>query len=173
MHPEHPDRQYPGEDGEVEYREGLFIGYRHVDRAGLTPLFPFGFGLSYTTFDYADLRPSATTIGPDEPLELSIDVTNTGSRRGQEVVQVYVRDSEARLPRPEQELRAFAKVALEPGERRTVTLPLTREPSPTSTIRPGDWVAEAGTFEILVGASSRDIRARASVKLTETRRWPA
>jgi beta-glucosidase len=173
VHPEHPDRQYPGEDGHVEYREGLFIGYRHADRGGLTPLFPFGFGLAYTTFDYTDLRPSATAIGPDEPLELSIDVTNTGSRRGQEVVQVYVRDSEARLPRPEQELRAFVKVALEPRERRTVTLTLTKEALAYFDDQAGGWAAEAGTFEIRVGASSRDIRARALVELTETRRWPA
>ncbi len=88
-------------------------------------------------------------------------------------MQVYVRDSEASLPRPEKELRAFAKVELATGERATVTLPLTREALASFDDRAGEWVAEAGVFEILVGASSRDIRARALVELTETRRWPA
>ncbi|MDP9371079.1 MAG: glycoside hydrolase family 3 C-terminal domain-containing protein, partial [Chloroflexota bacterium] len=173
VHPERPDRQYPGEDGHVEYREGLFIGYRHADAAGIAPLFPFGFGLSYTTFAYTGLRLSAVTIAPDETLEVAIDIANTGSRPGQEVVQAYVRDSEASLPRPEKELRAFAKVELATGERATVTLPLTREALASFDDRAGEWVAEAGVFEILVGASSRDIRARALVELTETRRWPA
>jgi beta-glucosidase len=172
VHPERPDRQYPGEDGHVAYREGLLVGYRHADAAGIAPLFPFGFGLSYTTFAYAELRVSAAALGPDETLEVAIDVANTGPRPGEEVVQLYVRDVEASLPRPEKELRAFAKVALAPGERATVTLPLTREAFAYFDDRAGEWVAEAGVFELLVGASARDIRARAIVKLDATGRWP-
>ena len=173
VHPERPDRQYPGENGHVEYREGLFIGYRHADAAGLTPLFPFGFGRSYTTFAYSDLRLGRSAIGPDETLAVTIDVTNTGARTGQEVVQLYLRDHAASLPRPEQELRAFAKVTLAPDERTTVTLPLGRAAFAYFDDRTSEWIAEAGAFEVLVGASSRDIRARVSVELTATGRWPA
>jgi beta-glucosidase len=162
---------FPGENGKVLYGERLFVGYRYYDKKGIAPLFPFGFGLSYTTFDYGELQLSATDIGPGEILEVSIDVRNTGSRGGQEVVQVYVREAEARLQRPEKELKAFAKVALEPGERKTVTLPLTRESLAYFDDRAREWVAEAGTFEVLVGASSQDIRAVTSFELTETARW--
>jgi beta-glucosidase len=162
---------FPGENGKVLYGERLFVGYRYYDTRGIAPLFPFGFGLSYTTFEYGELQLSATNIGPDETLEVSIDVTNTGSRRGQEIVQVYVRDVEARLQRPEKELKAFAKVALDVGERKTVTLPLTRESLAYFDDRAREWVAEAGTFEVLIGASSQDICARALFELTETARW--
>jgi beta-glucosidase len=150
----------------VLYGERLFVGYRYYDRKRVAPLFPFGFGLSYTTFEYGRLRLSATDIGPDETLEVSIDVTNSGSRRGQEVAQLYVRDVESRLQRPDKELKAFAKVALEPGERKTVTLPLTPESLAYFDDRSREWVAEAGRFEVLVGSSSRDIRARDSFTLS-------
>lgn len=162
---------FPGENGRVLYGERLFVGYRYYDKKGIATLFPFGFGLSYTTFEYGKLQLSATGIGPDETLMVSLDVTNTGSRRGQEVVQLYVRDVEARLQRPQKELKAFAKVALEPGERTTVTLPLTRESLAYFDDRAGEWIAEAGTFEILAGASSQDIRATALFELTDTAHW--
>jgi beta-glucosidase len=162
---------FPGENGRVRYGEGLFVGYRYYDKKGIAPLFPFGFGLSYTTFDYTDLRLSAPTIGPDETLQVSVEVANTGSRSGQEVVQIYVRDVTSRLQRPDKELKAFAKVALAPGERQTVTLPLTREALAYFDDRTHEWVAEAGTFEVLVGASAQDIRARATFELTDTQRW--
>jgi beta-glucosidase len=162
---------FPGENGRVFYGERIFVGYRYYDKKGIAPLFPFGFGLSYTTFEYDGLRLSAREIGAGETLHVSIDVTNTGSRAGREVVQVYVRDVEARLQRPEKELKAFAKVALEPGERKTVTLALDREALAYFDDRAHEWVAEAGTFEVLVGASSQDIKANATFKLTETQRW--
>jgi beta-glucosidase len=114
---------------------------------------------------------SASRIGPREMLKVSIDITNTGSRRGQEVVQVYMHDVAARLRRPHRELKAFAKVALEPGERKTVTLPLARDALAYFDDRTHEWVAEAGQFEVLVGASSRDMRASAPFELTETARW--
>jgi beta-glucosidase len=163
---------FPGENGKVLYGERLFVGYRYYDKKGVAPLFPFGFGLSYTTFEYGDVQLSASKIEPGETLAVSIDITNTGSHRGQEVVQLYVRDLQSRLHRPDKELKAFAKVALEPGERKTVTLPLARESLAYFDDRAHGWVAEAGTFEVLVGASSQDIRATALFDLTETARWP-
>ena len=113
---------FPGENGKVYYGEGLFVGYRYYDKKKIAPLFPFGFGLSYTTFSYSSLRLSAQEIGPDDTLQVSVDITNTGQRAGKEIVQLYVRDEQASLQRPEKELKAFAKVQLEPGERKTVTL---------------------------------------------------
>ena len=118
---------FPGENGRVLYGERLFVGYRYYDKTRITPLFPFGFGLSYTSFAYSNLRLSTTALGPEETLEVSVDVTNSGACAGQEVVQVYIRDPASRLPRPDKELKAFAKVALTPGECQTVVLPLTRE----------------------------------------------
>jgi beta-glucosidase len=149
----------------------LWHGYRKLEREGAEPAFPFGFGLSYTTFEYSGLRLSANELRPNQTLEVSLDVTNTGSHPGREVVQVYVRDPESHLQRPEKELKAFASVALEPGEHKTVRLPLTRESLAYYDDRSDEWVAEAGEFEILVGASSRDIRARATFQLTTTERW--
>lgn len=162
---------FPGENGRVYYGEGLFVGYRYYDRKKIAPLFPFGFGLSYTTFEYSNLRLSNQEIGPDETLQVSVDVTNAGGRAGKEVVQVYVRDIQARLQRPEQELKAFGKVLLAPGERKTVTLTLDRESLAYYDDRAREWIAEAGEFEARVGSSSRDIHASATFRLTKTGRW--
>lgn len=159
---------FPGENGNVLYGERIFVGYRYYDTRKIEPLFPFGFGLSYTTFAYENLRLSAAALRADETLTVSVDVINTGARAGQEIVQVYVRDREARLTRPDKELKAFAKVALQPGERKTVTLALTRESFAYFDDAAHKWTAEAGLFDVLVGASSRDIRAAAEVELTET-----
>ncbi len=162
---------FPGENGKVYYGEGLFVGYRYYDKKRIAPLFPFGFGLSYTTFSYSSLRLSAQEIKPDDTLQVSVDVTNTGLRAGKEVVQLYVRDEQARLQRPEKELKAFAKVALEPGERQTVTLSIDKEALAYFDDRAHTWVAEAGEFEVLVGASSQDIRAKATFMLTDSSSW--
>jgi beta-glucosidase len=166
VHPEQPDRQYPGEDGHVEYREGLYIGYRHVDRAGLTPLFPFGFGLSYTTFELGEPRLRADTVVPGDEIAVTIPVRNTGERAGQTVIQLYVRDVEARLDRPSKELKAFAKVTLQPDEARDVTLTLdTRALAYYDETRQA-WVADAGDFDLLIGTSSADLPRAARVTLT-------
>jgi len=162
---------FPGENGKVLYGERIFVGYRHYDTRKIEPLFPFGFGLSYTTFAYENLHLSAGTLGANETLSVSIDVINVGARQGQEVIQLYVRDRESRLIRPDKELKAFAKVALEPGERKTVTLLLTRESFAYFDDVAHQWVAEAGVFDLLVGSSSRDIRITAQVELTETQQW--
>ena len=171
-HPETPDVQYPGQDGHVDYQEGLFIGYRHVDRAGLTPLFPFGFGLSYTQFGLGPIQLGADVIGPGTSTTVTLEVRNLGTRAGQTVVQLYVRDVETTLERPEKELRAFEKVTLEPGESRPVTMVLgPRAFAYFDDVREA-WVADAGEFEVLVGFSSADLPIRASVRLTGLYRSP-
>jgi beta-glucosidase len=162
---------FPGENGKVYYGEGLFVGYRYYDKKRIAPLFPFGFGLSYTMFSYSPLRLSAQEIKPDDTLQVSVDVTNTGLRAGKEVVQLYVRDEQARLQRPEKELKGFAKVHLEPGECKTVTLSIGRSALAYYDDRAHQWIAEAGTFDVLVGASSQDIRATARFVLTDSSSW--
>jgi beta-glucosidase len=164
---------FPGENGEVYYGEGLFVGYRYYDKKKIAPLFPFGFGLSYTTFDYGPLSLSAPQIGPNDTLQVSVEITNTGQRTGKEVVQLYVRDQQASLQRPEKELKAFAKVQLEPGERKMVTLSIARDALAYYDDLAHEWVAEAGEFEVLVGASSQDMRATAVFTLTSSSRWPS
>ncbi|RLC86524.1 MAG: beta-glucosidase [Chloroflexi bacterium] len=156
---------YPGESGKVLYGEGLFVGYRYYDKKKIEPLYPFGYGLSYTTFEYSNLTLNAAEYEPDDEIRVSVDVKNTGTRAGKEVVQLYVRDVESRLVRPEKELKAFQKVALQPGETKTVHFTL--GPEALSYYDPGQkrWVAEPGVFEVLVGSSSRDIRAKASFTL--------
>ena len=155
------DQNFPGEPTQVEYREGLNVGYRFHDTAGIAPRFPFGHGLSYTTFDFGQAR--LDRAGDD--YTVTVAVTNTGRRAGSDVVQVYVRDVEASVPRPHQELKGFAKVWLKPGESQDVAITLDRRAFALYDASAADWLVEAGDFEILVGASSRDIRSRAVVKV--------
>ncbi|HEX7736434.1 MAG TPA: glycoside hydrolase family 3 C-terminal domain-containing protein [Ktedonobacteraceae bacterium] len=162
---------YPGENGQVRYGEGIFVGYRYYEKKQLGTLFPFGFGLSYTSFSYDTLNLSARAIAPGEMLNVSIDVTNTGQSAGQEVVQLYIRDKAASVQRPEKELKAFAKVHLEPGERRTVMLSIAQDALAYYDIQKQAWVAEAGEFEVLVGSSSQAIHASDTFTLTETSRF--
>jgi beta-glucosidase len=162
---------FPGENGKVYYGEGLFVGYRYYEKKKTAPLFPFGFGLSYTTFAYGSLSLSAQEIGPDDRLQVSVDITNTGQRAGKEIVQMYIRDQQASLQRPEKELKAFAKVQLEPGERKTVTLSIGRDALAYYDDLAHEWVAEAGEFEVLVGSSSQEIRASAMFALTTSSHW--
>lgn len=118
------------------------------------------------------MRRARATIGPGDTLTVALDVTNTGDRPGDEVVQIYVRDPTASVPRPEKELKAFARIALRPGETGTVTRELDMRALAFFDVATAAWVAEAGTFEVLVGASSEDIRARASFRLTADWRQP-
>ncbi len=159
---------YPGENGQVFYREGIFIGYRHFEHEGIKPLFPFGFGLSYTTFEYGDVTLSADELGAGETLQVSVPVTNSGDRAGQEALQLYVKDVEASLERPKKELKGFVKVALEPKETKVATFSLNMRALAYFDDQQNAWVAEKGEFEVLVGASSDDIRAKASFTLSET-----
>jgi len=135
----------------------LFVGYRYYDAKDVDPLFPFGHGLSYTTFDYSDLS-LPNEVHSDEDFEVSVSVKNIGDVPGQEIVQLYIRDVDSTLIRPVKELKGFEKVALEPGEAKTLSFKLT--PRSLSYFEPHKqaWVAEAGTFEVLIGSSSRDIR---------------
>ncbi len=153
---------YPGERGRVAYGEGLFMGYRYYDKKRIAPRFPFGHGLSYTEFRYGELL---VERGGDDAVEVTLDVSNTGTRAGQETVQLYVRDVEASVLRPDKELRAFAKLALEPGETGSARMTLDRRAFAFWDPEAGDWTLEAGDFELLVGSSSADIRARARVAL--------
>jgi beta-glucosidase len=159
---------YPGGYGEVRYGEGIFIGYRYYDAKEIPVLFPFGHGLSYTTFAYSSPRISAATCQDSEGLTVSVDVTNTGKVTGKETVQVYVRDREAELQRPPKELKGFAKVALQPGETKTVTIPLDFRSFAYYHPAYKQWITENGEFDILIGASAADIRFRETVTLQTT-----
>jgi len=149
---------YPGENGKVHYGEGIFVGYRYYDKKAIAPLFPFGHGLSYTTFAYSNLQLNGDSFGGDDQILVNVDVMNTGECAGQEVVQLYIRDEESQIVRPLQELKAFAKVALEAGETKTVTLTLDRQALAFYDTAVHDWAVESGKFSVLIGASSRDIR---------------
>lgn len=148
---------YPGEAGQVRYGEGLFVGYRYYDKKKIVPLFPFGHGLSYTTFEYTGIQLSQLVITDEENLEVTVSVRNTGTRAGKEVIQLYVRDLEASVVRPEKELKAFAKVALEPGEEKEVCLLLEPRDFAFYNSEAGGWQSETGEFEILIGKSSAQI----------------
>jgi beta-glucosidase len=162
---------YPGDNGHVRYGEGIFVGYRYYEKKKIAPLFPFGFGLSYTTFDYYNARASADAITPDENVTISVDITNTGQRAGMETVQCYVRDVSARVMRPHKELKAFRKVALEPGATATVSWELDRTAWAFWDDGKHAWAVEAGDFEILIGASSADIRATVPVRVSGSTLW--
>ncbi len=156
---------YPGENGKVYYGEGIFVGYRYYDKKKVTPLFPFGHGLSYTTFEYDNLTLSAAEYEPGDSIKVTVDVTNTGERAGKEIVQLYVRDVESKVARPEKELKAFVKLMLEAGETKTVEFTLNQDALAYYDILRKGWFSEAGEFEVLVGSSSRDIRATAPLVL--------
>ncbi|MDC7123396.1 glycoside hydrolase family 3 C-terminal domain-containing protein [Cellulomonas fimi] len=162
---------FPGEGGVVRYGEGVLVGYRWYDTRGVDLAYPFGHGLTYTTFGYSDVRAEAVGEGADVRVEVSATVANTGDRSGSEVVQVYVRDPQASVLRPTRELKAFAKVALDPGESRTVTFTL--DARDLSYWHPGlrRWVVEGGMFVVEVGASSRDVRGSAAVEVVGQPLW--
>lgn len=164
--PSHPF--FPGEGDRVEYREGIFVGYRYFEAKDIEPLFPFGFGLSYTTFDYSDLALNASEIMDKDTVLVHVKVTNTGERFGQEILQLYVKDVESSVIRPEKELKNFAKVALEPGETRTVAFELDKRSFAYYNPELKDWHVETGEFEVSIGSSSRDIRLTTTLKVTST-----
>ncbi|MCR5418765.1 MAG: glycoside hydrolase family 3 C-terminal domain-containing protein [Lachnospiraceae bacterium] len=163
---------FPGEGNVVEYREGIFVGYRYYDTKEMEVLFPFGHGLSYTEFAYANLKVSKDSLSDTDTLTVSVDVTNSGKVAGSEIVQLYVADPVSDVIRPVKELKGFAKVTLEPGETKTATFTLDKRAFAYYETKINDWYAESGEYEILVGASSRDIRCRAKVKLTASKKLP-
>jgi beta-glucosidase len=137
----------------VKYTEGVFLGYRHFDKSDVKPLFPFGYGLSYTTFKYSNLNVTPS-FKKGEPVTVSFDVTNTGAREGAEVGEVYVSDTHSHVPRPVKELKGFGKVDLKPGETKTITVKLNDRSFSYYDVTKHGWVAEPGDFGILVGSSS-------------------
>jgi beta-glucosidase len=163
---DYPDvNNFPGKNGHVKYEEGIYVGYRHFDKKAIEPVFPFGHGLSYTQFDYKNLKAAQPTLKPDGKAEVSVDVTNSGQRAGEEVVQLYVHDLKPQVDKPVRELKGFARVALQPGETKPVTFNITPRDLAYFDVAGKQWKADAGDYEIDVGTSSRDIRQKANVHL--------
>ena len=163
---------YGGEGDTAEYREGIFVGYRYYDRKETELLFPFGHGLSYTSFDFSDLRLSRERITDQESLTATVRVTNTGKRAGKTVVQLYVGDCESSVFRPVRELKGFDKVFLEPGESKDVSFTLDKRSFAYWNTKIHDWHVESGEFRIEIGHSSRDIACCAAVQVDSTAEIP-
>ncbi|CAG1003127.1 beta-glucosidase [Anaerolineales bacterium] len=156
-----PAQPYPGGPVVVEYRESIYVGYRYYDTVNQDVLFPFGHGLSYTAFEYRDPSVKAEK----DSAKITFKVKNTGNRSGKEAAQVYVRDVESTAFRPQKELKGFVKVELQPGEEKEVSIELNRRAFAFYDVTQREWIVEAGDFEILLGASSRDIRLTATIRL--------
>ena len=163
---------YIGEGDMVEYREGIFVGYRYYDKKKMDVLFPFGYGLSYTAFDYSNLRVDKKKFKDTDTVTVTVDVTNTGKMAGKEVVQLYVADKESAVIRPEKELRDFAKVELMPGETKTVSFTLGKRAFAYYNTTIHDWHVETGEFAIQIGRSSRDIVLQETVTVESTVKIP-
>lgn len=158
-------KTYPGKDGHVVYAEGLAVGYRHHDADGAMPLFPFGYGLSYTTFDWSAPRATSSEMGPDG-VAVEIDVTNTGNRAGAELVQLYVKPKSSRLPRPIKELKAFAKLHIPPSATATAKLSIAVRDLAYFDPDARAWIAEAGDYDLVIAANAKDIRATLPLRLS-------
>ena len=159
------DNYLPDSDGKIAYREGVFLGYRHFDRAGKKPLFPFGHGLSYTKFKYGNFAIHPEVMAVDGVVTVAFDVTNQGKREGAEVAQVYVGDRHAPVPRPPKELKGFAKVTLAPGQTKRVQVVLDRRAFSYYDDKAKAWTAAPGDFDVLVGSSSQQIELRGKAVL--------
>lgn len=158
-------KTYPGKDGHVVYAEGLAVGYRHHDADGATPLFPFGYGLSYTTFDWSAPRATSCEMGPDG-VTVEIDVTNKGNRAGAELVQLYVKPKSSRLPRPIKELRAFAKLHIPPSATATAKLSIAVRDLAYFDPDARAWIAEAGDYDLVIASNAEDIRTTLPLRLS-------
>ncbi len=159
---------YPGHTATVEYRESVFVGYRYYDTAHKNVRFPFGYGLSYTNFEYSDLNVSADSIKDTDTLTVSFKIKNTGNVDGAEIAQVYVTDNESTIYRPEQELRGFKKVFLKSGEEKEISIDLGKRAFAYYNVNIHDWHVESGKFTVKIGASSRDIKLTAEVNVEST-----
>ena len=159
---------YFGEGDRVEYREGIFVGYRYYDKKKIDVLFPFGHGLSYTEFEYSNLSLDKSTMKDSEILNVSVKVKNVGSVDGKEIVQLYIGDNESTVIRPVKELRGFEKVSLKTGEETTVNFALDKRAFAYYNTEISDWYVESGDFTIFVGKSSRDIQLEATVNVEST-----
>ena len=163
---------YGGEKDVTEYREGVFVGYRYYDKKKMEVLFPFGFGLSYTTFAYSNLRVDRETMADTDTMQVFVDVTNTGSMRGKEIVQLYVADCVSTPIRPLHELKGFEKVDLLPGETKTVCFTLNKRAFAYWNVELNDWHVESGEFALLIGKSSREIMLQRTVMVHSTVKLP-
>ena len=161
----HAFNAYPGDGETVEYKEGIFVGYRWFEKEKIKPLFAFGHGLSYTSFDYGKITLDKKTIKSTDNITVTIPITNSGNREGAEVVQLYIMDMESSLPRPLKELKGFKKVNLAPGETVKVNFTIGKEALSFYTPERHEWVVEPGKFQILVGTASDDIRSSATFRV--------
>jgi beta-glucosidase len=157
--------EYPGSKGQVTYNEGIFVGYRWAEKQKIKPLFSFGHGLSYTTFEYGKVTADKKEMTEADMITFSVSIKNTGAREGSEIVQLYISDLKSSLPRPLKELKGFEKVSLKPGEEKTVSITVDKAALSFFDADKHSWVAEAGDFEALIGASSSDIRGKAGFTL--------
>ena len=156
---------FPGEGDDVYYNEGLFVGYRYYDKKEIEPLFPFGYGLSYTKFEYEDISVDKEEITDDDILKVQVKVKNTGKVPGKEIVELYVHDEESSVIRPVKELKGFEKVELQPGEEKVIEFKLGKRAFAYYNTYIKDWYVENGCFDILVGSSSRDIKLKKKVNV--------
>jgi beta-glucosidase len=156
----HALNEFPGTKTEVNYKEGVFVGYRWADAHQIKSLFPFGHGLSYTTFQYGKVTADKTAMSSGNKITFSVNVKNTGSRLGEEVVQLYISDLKSSVPRPVKELKGFEKISLQPGQQKTVTFTVDKTALSFFDAAKHEWVAEPGKFEALIGASSADIKTK-------------
>ncbi len=163
---------FPGKGGKVFYQEGVFVGYRYYDTKKMDVLFPFGHGLSYTSFALGNLTISKKEMNDEERVTVSVDVTNTGDRFGRQVVQLYVSDKTDTEIRPVKELKGFVKVALEAGETKTVSMELDQRSFAYYSTELHDWYVPSGDYEILIGTSSRDIVLKDTIRVTSTKMLP-
>ena len=159
---------FPGDGNTVRYQEGIFVGYRYYDSKKMAVRYPFGHGLCYTTFEYSGLKLSSDQIKDTDCLTVTFKVKNTGAAAGKEIVQLYVSDHTGSAVRPEKELRHFAKVALSPGEEKTIKMELTKRAFAWYHPERKDWYAASGEYEILIGSSSREIRLSKTVCMENT-----
>jgi beta-glucosidase len=161
----HAVGEYPGDKVNEKYNESIFVGYRWFDKQKIKPLFAFGHGLSYTTFEYGKPVADKKLLHNDGTVTFTVKVKNTGTRKGKEVVQLYISDQNSSLPRPEKELKGFSKVELEPGEEKTVTFTINKEALSFYDDRKGEWVTEPGRFDAIIAASAVDIKGKVSFEL--------
>ena len=163
---------FPGDGKTVEYKEGVFVGYRYYDTKEMPVRYPFGYGLSYTTFAYSDMQISAEEIKDTDTLKVSLKVKNTGNVAGKEIVQLYVADKTGAASRPVKELKNFVKVELQPQEEKTVEMELDKRSFAWYCTELQDWYAATGEYEILAAASSQEVRLRKTVRVVSSQEIP-
>jgi beta-glucosidase len=157
-------KTYPGTDLHIAYSEGILVGYRGFDAGNLQPLFPFGYGLSYTTFSYSGLNVSPAKLSSGQSARVRLTIRNTGNRPGAEIVQLYVHDGHSKIQRPPRELKGFQRVSLKPGESKTVGFTVDQSALSFYSDRKHEWTVEPGSFDLSAGSSSRDLRLTAKLR---------